>query len=121
MLHSVNAKVIVLQRQESESANDADTWVKASLPEILASRQPAGNRALQRAGLTAEERVYSFFLEGSHDLDPNDQSLAVVSVQENGTFREVSASELYRYEIKNVEPWSQHTEVLAVRREGIQF
>ena len=108
-----------MTRQGSESAYDADThtWVLTDGPDIAASRQPAGNRALERAGLTGEERAYSFLLDGAFDLDPNDSSFAVVArIDEVGAV--FPEGTLYRFELKNVEVWSTHTEVLAIRREA---
>ena len=79
MIFSANVTVRLLTRTTAESAYDADAheWVLTPDRDIRASRQPAGNRALERAGLTGEERAYSFLLEGRYDLDPNDSSLAV--------------------------------------------
>ena len=119
MIFAPNCKVIVLQRQASASAYDEDSyrWVQLGWPELTANRQPAGNKALERAGLTAEERVVTFFINGSHDLDPNDMSLAVTWGESPQGIYRLPDNARYRYELQNVEPWSGHTEVLAIRRE----
>lgn len=80
---------------------------------VLADRQPASTERLERAGLVGVGNAHLFFLQGALE-PPLESTLVLTAKRSNHRLVTLLPNERRSYEIRDVDTWDRHTEVLCV-------
>ena len=82
---------------------------------VLADRQPASTERLERAGLIGTANAHLFFLQGAFEL-PLNGTLVLTAKSSGYKLVSLLPTERRSFEIRDVDTWDTHTEVLVVEQ-----